>query len=411
MTTVINERRRTKAYLAGFVATILTGSILYGAYLYNRPLPEVKAIVSAKQNADQPGESVPIAWPAYGQSAIGMTGRGLLASSGTNQKPVPTASVAKVMTALAVLQKKPLAVGEKGPMLTVTANDVAIFNNYLALDGSLVKVAEGEKISQYDALQALMLPSANNMADLLANWAFGSIEAYSQYANQYAKAHGMTHSTFSDASGFSPNTVSTADDLIQLGLLALKNPVLAEIIAKPTANIPLGDAVGPIYNVNGLLGKNGINGIKTGATDQAGGVFLTSADRQIGDENTTVLAVVMGGPSLETAMRATLPLLDTASGNLTRKTLAKAGTVYGSYTAPWSKQTVKAVASRDVSMLAWKGDNYTSRIELRPIRGQQSDGSNVGNVTIKASSQESIVPLELKGSVSKPDFRWRLKRD
>lgn len=386
---------------------VMVALVAFAAYLYRRPLPALAAApVAAK---DQPGGTVSIPWPAYGQSAIGLAGRGLLATSGS-QKPMPTASVAKLMTALAVLDKKPLAPGQAGPMLTVTANDVAIYNNYLAMDGSLVPVQAGEQISEYDALQALLLPSANNMADMLANWAFGSVDAYTQYANQFAKANNMKHSTFADASGFSPNTVSTADDLVQLGLLALKQPVIAEIAAKRTAQIPLGGTVGPIYNVNGLLGRDGINGLKTGNTDQAGGVFLVSAERQVGSQKATVLAAVMGGPDLTTAMRATLPLLDAAAANLQETTLVKTGQPFGTYSAAWDKTPVKAVANKTVSALLWKADSVATKVELKPFAGPQSTQSDAGTVTVTTGSHSYSVPLTLDGAIPAPGFGWRLNR-
>lgn len=399
---------KKRRHLAGYLLTaLLLAAFGFTVYLYQRPLPALAA--TPANLTDQPGAAVSIPWPGYGQSAIGMTGRGLLATSG-DQKPMPTASVAKLMTALAVLDKKPLAVGQPGPSITVTANDIAIYNNYLAMDGSLVRVKEGEQLSQYDALQALLLPSANNVADMLANWAFGSVDAYSQYANKYAQSHGMKHSTFSDASGFSPNTVSTADDLVQLGELALKNPVIAEIVAKRTAQIPLGDTIGPIYNVNGLLGKYGINGLKTGNTDQAGGVFLVSADRQIGGQKATVLAAVMGAPDLDTAMRATLPLLNATAANLEEKTIVKAGQSFGTYSAAWSKTPVQVVASSGATALTWKGDSTAIDIKLKDLTGPQATGTSVGTATIKIGSHVTDVPLTLQGSIPEPAFGWRLDR-
>jgi D-alanyl-D-alanine carboxypeptidase (penicillin-binding protein 5/6) len=342
-------------------------------------------------------------------------GRGVLASSLTadKQTPMPTASVAKLMTALAVLDKKPLAVGETGPMIPITQADVDIYNAYVAKDGSVSKVELGEQISEYDALEALLLPSANNIADTAAVWAFGSMDAYTSYANSFAKQHGMAQSNFADASGFSPSTVSTANDLLQLGLLAKENPVISEIAAKKVADIPV---AGTIYNVNGLLGKNGINGLKTGNTDEAGGVFVTSADRQIDGQQITLLASVVHGPDLETAMRASVPLLDAAAANLEQKTLVKAGQSFGTYTIPWQKDAsgqpvqVKAIATKDVSTFIWKGDSIKTSVNLNQLITPQSSGSNVGSATIKVNDESFNVPLTLQQTIPKPGFSWRLNR-
>ena len=101
--------------------------------------------------------------------------------------------------------------GQQGPTITLSASDVALYNAYVAQQGSVVPVAAGEQISQYQMLQAIMLPSANNMADSLAIWAFGSLDAYATYANNYVARLGLSATHIgSDASGFAPNTISSA---------------------------------------------------------------------------------------------------------------------------------------------------------------------------------------------------------
>jgi len=152
-----------------------------GGLLFNylRPLPHAAASVTTLNDAAQ---NVKLEWPNQGSAAIGAQGFGLLSSHGS-QQPKPTASIAKLITVLSVLDKKPLHKGEQGPTITLTGKDVELFNHYFAIGGSYVKVEAGEKISQYQALEAVLLPSANNMADTLAVWAFGSMDTYHAYAN------------------------------------------------------------------------------------------------------------------------------------------------------------------------------------------------------------------------------------
>lgn len=387
------------------VVVILVAAGSFGAWSYNRPLPTLTAAQTAQ--ASTAAETVSLPWPSQGQASVGAQGYGVFANFG-DQKPVPTASVAKLMTALAVLQKKPLSVGQAGPMITVTQHDIDIYNTYFAQDGSLVPVQLGEQISEYDALQALLLPSANNMADLLANWAFGSITDYAQFANNFAKDHDMPKTTISDASGFSPNTVSTAADLIQLGNLSLANPVIAEIVNKSTATIPV---AGIIYNVNGLLGRDGINGLKTGNTDQAGGVFLVSAEHTLSDNSKVeVIAAVMGGADLVTAMKSTLPLLSTIKTNFNVKDEIKAGQVFGSYITPWDGKKVGIVASKDAPFVTWSGIPATVKVDLKPVAANQPKGTQVGTATVTAGKKTLSVPLVLKDPTTKPTFWWRLTR-
>lgn len=147
----------------------------------------------------------------------------------------------------------------------------------------------GEQLSEYQMLEAMMLPSADNMADSLAIWAYGSLPAYQAAANQYLANHNINDTHVGvDASGLDPSTVSTAHDLVLLGEAAMQNAVLAEIVAKPSVNgFPL---MGTISNTNTLLGQNGIVGAKTGNTDQAGGVFVFAANYN--DANGQELSVV-----------------------------------------------------------------------------------------------------------------------
>ena len=185
--------RRSVIFLA--ILVLLSG---YGYLAYQRPLPpaegvrvELKPAVHTKPN---------LVWPAYGQAAIGSPNYGVLDESG-DQTPTPTASTAKIMTALAVLNQKPFKRTQGGPILTMTDEDVAAYTYYSTHDGSFVPVAAGEQLNEYQALEAMLLPSANNMAETLARWAFGSTDAYVQYANSLATELGMRHTHIADASG------------------------------------------------------------------------------------------------------------------------------------------------------------------------------------------------------------------
>ena len=327
------------------LAIIITYGVIGGIRMA-RPLPEIS--YTATSIAPRVS-NVAIPWPANGQTAIGDSETGVLLA-GPTQNPRPIASVAKTLTALAVLRKKPLAIGQQGPEITLTTVDVNLYENYVNRDGSVVTVAAGEKITQYQALQALMLPSANNMADSLANWAFGDAESFVKYANIVATSLGMTQTAITDASGYSPETVSTPRDLILLGKAALAEPVLAEIVQQSTAEIPV---QGVIRNVNTLLGQEGINGIKTGNTEEAGGCFLVSATRTLknGKPHTIIIAA-MGFPTRQLAMTATLPLLDAAAQNFDYTLLAPKGQVSGIYKAAWGEK-IDAKISEDVRTFGW----------------------------------------------------------
>lgn len=236
--------------------------------------------------------SAQLAWPTSGQAAVGTVENGLLARSSAVEKSRPIASMAKVITALAILKKQPLHPGKTGPTYTVTAEDVANYRAYAAKGGSTVPVHEGMALTEYQALQAMLIPSANNIADMLTLRVFGSKEAYISYAQNMVKQMGLSQTVISDASGFSAKTVSTPSELITIGIAALKDPVIAEIVSQSDAQLP---GIGTVTNTNALLGTNGVVGIKTGTTDQAGNCLLFAARYTTSAaQNVTIVGVIMG---------------------------------------------------------------------------------------------------------------------
>jgi D-alanyl-D-alanine carboxypeptidase (penicillin-binding protein 5/6) len=200
--------------------------------------------------------------------------------------------MAKVITALAIMKKQPVSIGQTNPTYTITAEDVANYQAYVAQGGSVVPVYEGMKLTQYEAMQAMLIPSANNMADLLVDRVFGSKKAYTAYAQNMLKQMGLTHTAVADASGFSPDTTSTPSELVAIGIAALKDPVISEIVSQPLAQIP---GVGLVQNTNELLGADGVIGIKTGTTDEAGNCLLFAARTTAKNgQGKTIVGVIMG---------------------------------------------------------------------------------------------------------------------
>ncbi|MDB5166842.1 MAG: peptidase D-alanyl-D-alanine carboxypeptidase 1, D-alanyl-D-alanine carboxypeptidase [Candidatus Saccharibacteria bacterium] len=395
---------RKRIIWAGTAATFVAVITAYSWFTLSRPFAAVQ--LQTVYRASTLASTEPsLPWPASGEAAISINGSQLRLNN-AEQKAVPTASTAKVMTALCVLDKKPLRGNESGPTLTLTQADVDLYNAYIAKNGSVAAVAVGEKITERQALEALMLPSANNLADSLVIWAFGSMQNYVKYANEKAARLGMHDSYFADASGFSPATVSTAEDLVLLGEAALAHGSLATIVKEQTATIPV---AGLIRNRNYLLGQNGNIGIKTGNTDEAGGVFLFAADVVPSGQTTTVRVVgaIMNAPDLRTAMEGSVPFSAAVSNSFETDTVIKAGTVIGHYTAPWGQQ-VDAVAQKDVVILRWKNQKVTPTVSINNVTSTARDKEVVGSVSAKSTYAESQTPVILKGSFTPPSAWWRL---
>ena len=238
------------------------------------------------------GEAPPsTVWPADGQAAV-QVGQSQV-QAGPNQHPAPIASVAKVMTAYLVLGDHPLAPGQDGPTITLTDADVADTDRRRRQQESVVSIAAGEQLTQLQALQALLLPSANNIAAVLARWDAGSVDRFVARMNAAARSLGMTHTRYTDPSGFDGATVSTAADQVRLVGRAMRLPVFASIVATPSAMLPV---AGTVHNTNALLGHNGFVGVKTGSDAAAGGCFAFRAIRWIDGKRTTITGVVLGQP-------------------------------------------------------------------------------------------------------------------
>ncbi len=387
---------------------LVVAVVLLAGYLYwtlGRGVPAMRPIVTLE--AQQTAPAGQLAWPAQGQAAVGIAGTPILETHG-QQKPVPIASTAKLITSLVVLEKKPLAAGQQGPMLTMTDEDVALYNNYKAQDGSLVKVVTGEKISQYQVLQAIMLPSSNNLSDSLAIWAFGSLKGYAQAANQYLQRQGLHDTKVGiDASGMSPTTTSTASDLVRIGELTMENPVLAEIVGQPTASgLPVVDT---IKNVNSLLGTDGIVGIKTGNTDQAGGVFVSASRTTVNGKQVTIITAIAQAASLWHALQDTVPLVQSAQKNFKSVTLVKEGEAVGYYKVSWGGQ-IPAIATKQLTTQAWGGKQVAANIRLQRAPGNSQAGQTVGAVTLPKSAitDQKSVNVKLQSAPAPPSTWWRL---
>ena len=141
-----------------------------------------------------------VAWPAYGVSAADVGGFGVVAGPGAT-RPVPIASVAKVMTAYVILHDHPLTADGSGPDITVQPAEAAAYPSQVRDGDSLVPVTAGEVLTERQALQALLLPSADNIAWILARWDAGNQAAFTARMNATARQLGMADTDYTDPSG------------------------------------------------------------------------------------------------------------------------------------------------------------------------------------------------------------------
>jgi serine-type D-Ala-D-Ala carboxypeptidase (penicillin-binding protein 5/6) len=228
-------------------------------------------------------------WPGRGQGAY-LLGRGRPAAT-PHQRPVPIASLAKVMTAYLVLQHHPLEVGDTGPSFVVGAADVADTATRRRQGQSVVSVRAGEQLTERDALMAILLPSANNVAVLVARQVSGSVPGFVAEMNRTAERLGMAQTTYTDPSGYDEGTVSTALDQLRLARIVAREPTLAAMMATRTYVLPV---VGTVANTNTLLGRDGFVGMKTGSDRAAGGCLMFRAVVPTPHGRRSLIGVVLG---------------------------------------------------------------------------------------------------------------------
>ena len=245
-------------------------------------------------------------WPPRGSAAVAVGGGTIQVSGAT--RSVPIASLAKVMTAVVVLRSHPLSAHDAGFTLTINADDVDDTRRRRSQGQSVVTVAAGERLTERQALQALLLPSANNIAVALARVEGGTVDDFVDEMNAEARRLGMSSTVYTDPSGYAATTVSTARDQVLLARAAMRIGAFAEIVGESQATIP---EAGVVYNTDTLLGSDGFVGIKTGSDSAAGGCFMFAA--RASSPHHLVYGVVLGqggGPLIRAALKAARRLAD-----------------------------------------------------------------------------------------------------
>jgi len=388
---------------AGFVALVTA----LGAFNYFRPIPAVSPTASLPVQETVPGTMPTIPWPTTGSAVVGVSGLGLIASS-ENEKPLAAASVTKVMTALIVLTDKPLQKDEPGPSITITDADVQSYQADLAEKQSVVEVQVGEQLTEFELLEGLLIPSANNFAETLARWDAGSIDRFVVAMNKRASDLHLTHTTFADTSGASPESVSTPDDLMALGMEAMRLEVFAQIVAMPQADLPIAKTV---YNVDGVLGQSGIIGIKTGSGLAEGANFLFAAAAQVDGHPLTLFGCVMGQPSLARAFAAAKSLIASMKSNLHVRRVIARNQAVASYVTPWGGQS-DLVSTVDVDLAEWPGMILRQRLDASTLTVDKplAAGTREGSEHLSIGDYSLDVELVTGSPLYPPGRLWRLTR-
>ncbi|MDX3522232.1 D-alanyl-D-alanine carboxypeptidase [Streptomyces scabiei] len=376
-----------------------------------RPLPAPALALTADESYAFKGGKVDLPWPAEGQGWMDVNGIGTMDSFG-EQKPVAIGSVAKAMTAYVILKDHPMKPGEKGETITVDAKGETEGGYDKDGESTLNTVKEGDELSQYDAIAAIMIPSANNIARLLARWdSKGSEEAFVKKMNAAAKDLGMKNTTYTDPSGLKETTVSTAEDQVKLGNALVKMKALTDITKLPTWVDPSGKEWD---NYNRLVPYNNAIGIKTGSTTAAGGNLLFAATQEVGGETAIVVGAVLGQhtpPIIDTVNAVSKTAMLAAQDALTSATILKKGDVVGHVDDGLGGRT-PVVVTKNVSAVGWAGK--TVKLELdasASIPHEAKPGTVVGSLIVGNGAGDGVeVPVALRETLTEPGFLTKLTR-
>ena len=194
----------------------------------------------------------------------------------------PIASTTKIMSSLIACES-----GKLNETVNITWDMVNT-------QGSLLGLRKNDKITLYDLVLGMILPSGNDAANAAAIYLSGSISEFSSVMNQKAAQLGMSNSLFVTPSGLDEGDHhSTARDMALLTANALKNETFAKIFAMSSADVTINGEKHTIYNHNRLLQElQGCIGGKTGYTDKAGRCLVSAAERN----GNTLVCVTLGAP-------------------------------------------------------------------------------------------------------------------
>ncbi len=281
------------------IGALIIGAASFVAVRLTAPAPRATVVIDTTATLPLGGAAPPpIPVPAPGSFALSTSMLGTVASHNATVER-PTGSVAKAMTALVVLDALPLTPGATGPSRTMTQSDVVLYRQAVKEGGSNMPVHAGEVLTERDLLLALLLPSADNIAESLAVWVSGNRTAFIARLNAKAVSLGMDHTHYADPSGLSNRTVSSAADLVLLARAVTESPALEALVTVQQARLSNGTV---LRNLDVLLQKvPGWLGIKTGWTGAAGGCLLFAATRAYGSAPTlsvTVWGAILGQPAM-----------------------------------------------------------------------------------------------------------------
>lgn len=399
---LLGRAPRRSPFRAGVLVPIAVIAMLLSAYSITTllwPLTAVAPTIAAVQVDSIPAPAAAPAWPAQGSGAVSVAGiDGVLAST-TDTDSI--ASITKVVTALLVLDRLPLGLGEQGPEYHFTSADRSRYYGYLSRGESALNVPVGGSLTEYQMLEGMLIGSANNYADRLAGDIWSTDAVFASAARAWMDAHGVPGLTIVEPTGFNSRNVGSAAALIPLAQKALANPVIAEIVAKTSTELP---GAGHVENTNKLLADPGVIGVKTGSLDQFN--LLAAKDVTVGTTPVRLYADVLGQPDDDARFEATRALFAQLEADLQTEPSVTQGTIVGVVDTVWGEHA-DVVTDADAAVVLWNSGAgaVSSTFDLGEKRDKRDA---VGSVTVTGPLDSSTVGAQLASDIKPPTAWWRL---
>jgi len=335
--------------------------------------------------------------PVHGRAVLVADGRtGDILYERDADLSTPMASITKLMTALVTLEH-----ARPGDVVTISPRAVAP-------GGSSIFLTAGEKLRIRELLAAALIQSANDSAfALAAEVGDGSVRRFVRMMNAKAAELGLDGTHYVRPDGLDvAGHVSTARDTFRLARLAMREPLIRQLVRKKTAEIPPNRK---LRSWNDLLWTfPGAVGVKTGHTDRADWAEVVAAKRG----PTIVYAVILGSPTRARRNSDLTNLLEWGFDQYARFTLVREGERYATAAVPFAEgKPLELVAAAGASKLIRLGDG--SRFVERVIAPEMVDlpvrkGQKLGEIVVMDGDEEvARTDLVATRDIPEPSLRER----
>lgn len=330
-----------------------------------------------------------------------VTGRAYLVQNGVtgeilarshDREHVPIASITKLMTVLVALRHARL-----DDLVTVSRRAASVGE-------SSINLAKGERISVRDLVEAALIQSANDAAVALAEHVGGSQSAFVAMMNKEAARLGLRDTHFVNPDGLdAPGHYSSAHDVTRLARIAMKSPVIQNVVSHPTATIAGGRV---LTTWNDLLTSfPGTFGVKTGHTAGAGWSEVAAAR----SHGVTVYATLLGGDTRDGRNADLSALLAWGLDRYRTVRLVSAERIYATARAPYGRKALTLVAAGSVTRIV-RVDRPLVEQVVAPLVASLpvKKGERLGEVRVYAGAKlVARRPLVASRSIAKPGFVGR----